>query len=388
MPPSPSGAKTSSGLSAPPTLEKPRSLHEKIEYLKRQLFSLETSIKSGFPAKLRSLPPSAGNQIDFSSFQLFKPLQPNSVPTMRQLLEDRDENLQQQKIAVFEEYIKDLLRHFHILISVKDILKYAPAHLAYAEQDRARECLVLAEDVLRDIRKLEQLPTFRKISDATKDDVDVIHFLLAELRQAIDEVKPPPIQKQSFAQVQQCLITQYSTLRQDSSDIQELLKKRKVRYLYHLTDRRNIATIRYHQGLYARTMLDELDIVPESPGTTHLSKNIDSDRHTAGYVHLYLTENQRAFEQMRNRGLDPGILRINPRVASLQSTEFADSHLGNADLKITSQTTDYLEFIDRCTASFDAGMTFWKSNNHESEAIVLVKNGIPKEYIQNINDFA
>ncbi|MGN0918277.1 MAG: DarT ssDNA thymidine ADP-ribosyltransferase family protein, partial [Oxalobacter sp.] len=278
---------------------------------------------------------------------------------------------------------------FNILVSIKDVLNYGPAQIAYAELARAKEYLSLAEDVMQEIRKLENHPTFNKISESTKNDTDIIHFLIADLKQAIDEVKPPPPkQKMSFAEAQQHLTEQFKDIRQNAKDIQSMLRKRNVKYLYHLTDRRNLNAIRYHQGIYARSLLSELDIVPEYPGATHISKNIDSDRHTENYVHLYLTENQHALEQMKKRGLDPVTLKIKTQVASLQSTEFADMDLGHPDTKMTTSAVSHLDFLDSCTASFDSGLTFWKTNANKSEAIVLVKNGIPKEYIQNLDNFS
>ena len=358
---------------------------EKLKALEERLKHLEQLLQAGFPDFCRPISTdgdSVSTPSEAPTIAQFSPLISEVPLTMTNLQTQRKEAENKQKIRETETYIDGLLRRFGLLVSIR----YG---LQYADLDKAKEHLDKANAILQNIQDFERYPDYHRIDETIKDEIDGIGFMLEDLKKSIQEVEnnpPSPTLRRSPSELQLQMKDLFNDKTSEAAGIFETLKNHNITCLYHLTDRQNIKGIKYHQGLYARQILDELEITPEQPGGTTQTRNVDADRHTAGYVHLYLSENEKAKEQMRSRGLDPVALKIDLTAAALKTTEFADGALESPKTQVTGKgTLSHLAFLMRYTEGLKKPSLFSDSPPEGIDAVVLVESGIPKKYILNLD---
>lgn len=365
----------------PPTV----SIPEKLKALDERLKYLEQLIQAGFPDSCRFPTSADGNlvatQPETPTITQFSPLTLATSLTMAYLQAQRNETENEKKIRKTEIHLNELLRRFGLLVSIRNGLQYD-------DLNKAKDHLDKAKALLQDIQDFERHPDYHRIDALIQDEIDGIGFMLDDLIKTIQEVEsnPPHIHRRTFSQIQWQLKEQFNDRIPEATGIFETLKNHRITALYHLTDKQNLDSIRYHQGLYARPILDELEIVPKQPGGTSQTRNVDADRHTAEYVHLYLSENEKVQEQMRARGLDPVALKIDLVAATLKTTEFADGALESLTTQVTGKDTlSHLAFLTRYTGNLKKPSWFSNSSPEDIDAVVLVETGIPKKYILNLD---
>ena len=108
--------------------------------------------------------------------------------------------------------------------------------------------------------------------------------------------------------------------------IESRLKKAGINYLYHYTDRRNLASINKHGGLLSLKFMSDNNIeVPAAIGDS-TSHNIDKDLHTDDYVKLLSFVDYEAIKAL-NDDRDMVVLKIDHTVAEYKESLFTSKSL-------------------------------------------------------------
>lgn len=173
-------------------------------------------------------------------------------------------------------------------------------------------------------------------------------------------------------------------LKMDASAIQQYLHNAGVSYFYHFTDRRNLASIREHGGLFSWKYCEDHGITIPYTGGSEFSRSLDRSHGLSDYVRLSFCDDHPMAFRLKQDGYDLVLLKIKIDVASIDTTLFSDMnatdsnhhHGGNlADLQrvdISATRADYLSSSDP------------RFKPHQAE--VLVKTFVPLKFIVNIDD--
>lgn len=159
-----------------------------------------------------------------------------------------------------------------------------------------------------------------------------------------------------------------------------------VKHLYHMTDRRNLESIKQRGGLYSWDYCESHGIQIAKPGGDGLSRNLDRRHGLEDFVRLSFARELPMFYHREHDDLyEPVLLYIKPDVAGLYETLFSDMnatdnmhHHGGklSDLMAIDLNATRRKFVRRDDPDFQ-----------KKQAEVMVKTFIPLEYIENINDF-
>jgi hypothetical protein len=152
-----------------------------------------------------------------------------------------------------------------------------------------------------------------------------------------------------------------------------------VSYFYHFTDRRNLASIREHGGLFSWKYCEDHGITIPYTGGSDFSRSLDRNHGLADFVRLSFCDDHPMAFRLKKNGYDLVLLKIKVDVASIDTTLFSDMnatdsnhHHGDslADLQrvdISATRADYLSSSDP------------RFKPHQAE--VLVKTFVPLKYI-------
>ncbi|WP_064697204.1 DarT ssDNA thymidine ADP-ribosyltransferase family protein [Rhizobium aegyptiacum] len=101
---------------------------------------------------------------------------------------------------------------------------------------------------------------------------------------------------------------------------------KKIPYLYHFTDRRNLQLIRDNGGLYPLAELDRRGVKVPAPGGNDWSRDADAAKGMGNYVHLCFRNNHPMEHVARQEGriTDTIFLRISPSVLQFEGVRFTN----------------------------------------------------------------
>lgn len=173
-----------------------------------------------------------------------------------------------------------------------------------------------------------------------------------------------------------------SDLKDDWKSFKDILDKNGVKYLYHFTDRRNIASIKRHGGLLSWYYCRKHDIHIPCQGGDFESQELDKKYGLEDYVRLSFCDDHPMAYRLKQSGSDIVVLKIKVDVALLKDVQFSD--MNAADKRHThGKTLEHLKMVD-----FEAtNMRFLRScdpNFKKHQAEVMIKTFVPLKYIVNI----
>lgn len=174
-------------------------------------------------------------------------------------------------------------------------------------------------------------------------------------------------------------------LKQDRVQIKEYLERKCVRHFYHFTDRRNLASIKRHGGLYSWSYCESHNITIPYAGGGSTSRSLDSFYGLEDYVRLSFCNNHPMMYRLEQEGYDLVLLKISVDVALLEETLFSDMNATDNNHQC-GPTLDDLKNVN-----FIAVKETYLRSTHKyfkyHQAEVLVKTFIPIDKILNINEF-
>ena len=168
-----------------------------------------------------------------------------------------------------------------------------------------------------------------------------------------------------------------------ATEIAEYLRENNIEYLYHFTDRRNLASIIKNKGLFSWKYCEENKILIPVPGGDGLSRKLDTRFNLEDYVRLSFCEDHPMVYRLKSSGCDLVLLKIKLDAAWSKDTLFSDMNAA-ASLHHHGPNYDDLLRVDMRAVKrrriFRDDPDFPK---HQAE--VMVKTFIPIEYIVNID---
>lgn len=170
----------------------------------------------------------------------------------------------------------------------------------------------------------------------------------------------------------------------DWLQFKEYLASKNIRYFWHFTDRSNLASIKHRGGLYSWKYCKENGISIPKAGGTPLSRDLDTRYNLGDYVRVSFCPNHPMVYRLKQEGYNLVLLRIKIDVAYLQDTLFSDMNATDNDHK-HGPSLDDLKCVD-INATQEAFVARTSPSFRKHQAEVLVKNFIPIEYIENIDN--
>lgn len=161
-----------------------------------------------------------------------------------------------------------------------------------------------------------------------------------------------------------------------------VLKENGIQYLYHFTDRKNLAKIKEAGGLYSWHFLESKGIIIPRPGGDDLSRSLDKKFGLQDYVRLSFCKRHPMSFRLINEGADIVYLKISLEPVILKDTLFTDM---NATDKLHHQggTLNDLKMVKFDCTKLDYAESMEKKYK---QAEVMVKTFLPIKYILNINE--
>ena len=178
------------------------------------------------------------------------------------------------------------------------------------------------------------------------------------------------------------------TKKNNWQEYQAVLDQNGITTLYHFTDRDNLESIIKNGGLYSWSDCEQKGIKISKPGGGALSRQLDMKDNLQDYVRVSFTAQHPMMYVAMNEGRisNPVILEIDPEVALLDGTLYADRNATRSGANVGGKTDDLKKVHFK---SLKARKHFDLDEDEQPfyQAEVLVKNFIPLEYIKNIGNF-
>ena len=178
----------------------------------------------------------------------------------------------------------------------------------------------------------------------------------------------------------------HTGLKSDYASFMQVLRENGIVYLYHFTDRRNLASIRKHGGLYSWAYCGSHGITIPYAGGNSSSRNNDCRYGLQDYVRLSFCTDHPMMWRLRQQGYDLVLLKIKVDAAVFAGTMFSDMNATDgmhshgeslADLKRVRFSAVRRSYLRRDDVDF---------KYHQAE--IMVKTFIPAKYIVNLNTFS
>ena len=176
--------------------------------------------------------------------------------------------------------------------------------------------------------------------------------------------------------------------KQNCTEIQDILKQRKINRLYHFTDFENLESIIKNGGLYSWADCADKGIRIPRQGGSQVSMDLDARDNLQHFVRLSFTAKHPMMYVAMNDGRisNPVILEIDPEVVCWRDTKFADRNAVKNGANVGGGLADFKK-IHFDTALTDNYFDLSQEEQPFYQAEVLVKNHIPLSMIKNIGNF-
>ena len=164
-------------------------------------------------------------------------------------------------------------------------------------------------------------------------------------------------------------------------DFEKLVVEKKIKTLYHFTDKRNILSIKKHGGLYSWSYCAAHKITIPVPASNDLSKSLDTQKGFEDYVRLSFNPFQPMMYVVKKKGVHPVVLEISPEVIYWLDTQFSNIN-ATANNAIVGSTISHFKNINFPLAL----QGDWTTQDEKSliQAEVLIKTKLPIHFIKNI----
>lgn len=173
-----------------------------------------------------------------------------------------------------------------------------------------------------------------------------------------------------------------STTKADSDKYLIYLRNNGINYLYHFTDRSNVAKIRETGGLYSWKYLDDHCMIVPRPGGNDVSRGLDSKYGLEDYVRLSFCKIHPMSYRLKKEGADVVFLKISLDPIILKDTLFSDMNATDSLHKHGGTLDDLKRVHLECTKlDYAEG-----EDKKYKQAEVMVKTFLPAKYILNLNE--
>lgn len=174
-------------------------------------------------------------------------------------------------------------------------------------------------------------------------------------------------------------------LKNDKEQIKATFQENGIKYLYHITDSRNLFWINKYGGLLSfQFMIDEGIMTPYS-GSTPDSIQRNEELNTSNYIKLYICIDKTILDEMKNKGITPMILSISPsNIVSYANTKFANESILRDSVRIGDNAGFLHSEIDWDQVKMNK--VYAKEPFGFTSPEILVNTFIDKNEILNINN--
>lgn len=170
----------------------------------------------------------------------------------------------------------------------------------------------------------------------------------------------------------------------DASAIQQYLRNAGVSYFYHFTDRRNLASIREHGGLFSWKYCEDHGIAIPYTGGSDFSRSLDRSHGLSDYVRLSFCDDHPMAFRLKQDGYDLVLLKIKVDVASIDTTLFSNMNATDSNHHHGGRLADLQQVDISATRADYLSSSDPRFKPHQAE--VLVKTFVPLKFIVNIDD--
>lgn len=174
----------------------------------------------------------------------------------------------------------------------------------------------------------------------------------------------------------------------NAQEFSDLLRRQGITTLYHFTDRDNLARIIKMGGLYSWDYCRRNGMDIPKPGSSNLSKSLDSQKNIENYVHTsFVQQHPMMYVAMQEgRITNPVLLEISTEVVEWTDTMFSDCNAARKGANIGNSLSD-LQAIHFKSLMARKHFDLAPEERPFFQAEVMVYEHIPLEYITNISSF-
>jgi hypothetical protein len=162
----------------------------------------------------------------------------------------------------------------------------------------------------------------------------------------------------------------------------------RIPVLYHFTDRRNLALINEHGGLYPLTILRERGIAVPAPGGNEWSHDADAMKGMDAYVHLCFKSNHPMEYRARQDGriTDSIFLEIHPGVLQWDGVRFTAevSNMSGVATHTMNEARTLIDFDVLYTRTNWSDPAIQARLQQAERSEILVPQLIPMQLIRNL----
>ncbi len=172
--------------------------------------------------------------------------------------------------------------------------------------------------------------------------------------------------------------------------IKDPFRRYAVTAFYYFTDRRNLALVRKHKGLFSLAKLRELEIEIPAPGGNAWSHEADEQKGLDEYVHLCFKNNHPMEYAAHQDGRieDSIFLRIHPEVLEFEGVKFTPdvSNKSGVVLRPIDEAHKMIDFEVLYTRTDWRDPDIQERLQRAEKCEILVPDKIPLELIRNLSD--
>lgn len=160
-----------------------------------------------------------------------------------------------------------------------------------------------------------------------------------------------------------------------------------IQFLYHFTDKENLASIKENGGLYSWHYCEKNKIEIPKPGSNEFSRQLDKNKGLENFVRLSFVENHpmKFIAVKEQRIINPIILKCDTDLIMHKNTLFSNCNAAKNE-SIVSETIDFFK-------SLKFGIfkqNYFSINNDPAlksayQSEVLIPKFLPSRYILNLN---
>lgn len=165
-------------------------------------------------------------------------------------------------------------------------------------------------------------------------------------------------------------------------------RRHSVAAFFHFTDRRNLANIRNHGGLYSLVELEKRKIEVPAPGGNEWSRDADALKNMDQYVHLCF----RATHPMEYRAREAGriqdsiFLQIHPDIVDLDGVLYSPGVANKSGVPFfpISEALQLIDFAVLYTRTDWTDPAIQDRLQAAEKSELLVPHHVPIKYIRNL----
>lgn len=237
---------------------------------------------------------------------------------------------------------------------------------------------------------IQPTPSLESYNVIMGHDVDIVAYEKKyedKERVLREEREKRETERKRIEEEQRVLNLLASRRKPEADKIIQYLERRIIgpKFFYHFTNRKNIASIKRHGGLFSWYYLETHGIALNNDEEYNLSRRLDCIHNLEDYVHLSFCDDHPMKYRREEKGDDMVLLKISLEVATFETTAFSNMNAtdNNESHGIEFSDLEKVNFMAVYAHNLKGTSPYFKP--HQAE--VLVKTHVPLKYILNINEF-